>query len=160
MARRVASLSGRQGGLGLRSAVRTSSAAFWASWADALPVLLARSPEAAETMLRTLEAEVAPQGSGLSALLAARAVLVAEGFHGPPWRDLAAGVRPPRPQEGEDMAPWEQGWQFYACSFRETHFREHVVLPALDPSAAVAVGHGGGQLAQSASDGTGAVHDA
>ena len=36
-ARRIASLPGYQGGLGLRAAVRTSPAAYWASWADALP---------------------------------------------------------------------------------------------------------------------------
>ena len=33
------------GGLGLRSAVRTAPAAFWASWADALPMLSSRLPE-------------------------------------------------------------------------------------------------------------------
>ena len=56
----------------------------------------------------------------------------AEGFEGPSWRELAAGAQPPQPSEDDDEAPWERGWQYYASSFRESHFREHVVLPALD----------------------------
>ena len=40
----LASLPMRMGGLGLRSAVRTSPAAFWASWADALSMIQTRLP--------------------------------------------------------------------------------------------------------------------
>ena len=61
-------------------------------------------------------------------------MLTAEGFEAPAWWDLAAGARPPQPDDDDEMAPWEQGWQFHASSSRETHFREHVVLPALDRS--------------------------
>ena len=38
VARNVATLPGRLGGLGLRSATRTSAAAYWASWVNSLPV--------------------------------------------------------------------------------------------------------------------------
>ena len=42
MARNITTLPMRTGGLGLRSAVRTAPGAFWASWADALPMLQQR----------------------------------------------------------------------------------------------------------------------
>ena len=42
MARNITTLPMRVGGLGSRSAVRTAPGAFWASWADALPMLQQR----------------------------------------------------------------------------------------------------------------------
>ena len=41
-ARRLALLPARSGGLGLQCAARTAPAAYWAAWADSLPVLRAR----------------------------------------------------------------------------------------------------------------------
>ena len=38
-AKNLATLPMRKGGLGLRSALRTAPAAFWASWADTAPIL-------------------------------------------------------------------------------------------------------------------------
>ena len=38
----------RMGGLGLRSATRCAQSAFWASWADALPMIRERTPQVAE----------------------------------------------------------------------------------------------------------------
>ena len=38
-------------GLGLRSAARTSQSAFWASWADAMPLVGARHPEVASQLV-------------------------------------------------------------------------------------------------------------
>ena len=43
-AAQVASLPMRMGGLGLRSAQRCAHAAYWASWADALPMIKQRTP--------------------------------------------------------------------------------------------------------------------
>ena len=43
-ARKLATLPASLGGLGLSSAVRTAPAAYWAAWADALPVLGERAP--------------------------------------------------------------------------------------------------------------------
>ena len=40
----IATLQMRLGGLGLRSARRTSPAAYWASWADALHMISQRLP--------------------------------------------------------------------------------------------------------------------
>jgi hypothetical protein len=50
----VASLPGRLGGIGLRSAQRSSQAAYWASWAVVLPVLQAKVPEIAFKKLRRI----------------------------------------------------------------------------------------------------------
>ena len=47
-ARELASLPLRMGGLGLRSMSRCSRAAYWASWADALPMIQERNPAIAE----------------------------------------------------------------------------------------------------------------
>ena len=47
----------RMGGLGMRSATRCAAAAYWASWADALPTIGQRNPEVAETVVRTMEGE-------------------------------------------------------------------------------------------------------
>ena len=53
-ARDIAFLPAYLGGLGFAEAVRTASAAYWAAWADALPVLAARSPVFAAWTLRAL----------------------------------------------------------------------------------------------------------
>ena len=42
------------GGLGLRSAVRTSPAAHWASWADSLPMIQKRHPAVARLIVAQL----------------------------------------------------------------------------------------------------------
>ena len=46
---RKATLPLRAGGLGLRSAVRTGPAAYWASWADTFPMMAERCPELAQS---------------------------------------------------------------------------------------------------------------
>ena len=53
--RRRAHLPLRRGGLGLRSAVQLRPAAFWASWADTLPMIRQRHPHLADQLLGPLE---------------------------------------------------------------------------------------------------------
>ena len=48
------------GGMGLRNVVRTSPAAFWASWADCLSMVRARHPEIATTILHRMGDPMAP----------------------------------------------------------------------------------------------------
>ena len=55
VARRLASLPMRMGRLGLRSALRTAPAAYWASWADALPMIEGRLPQVAQLVTAQLE---------------------------------------------------------------------------------------------------------
>ena len=54
LAKQVATLLGRLRGLGLRSAERTAAAAFWASWASALPALANKSPRLCNAVLSEL----------------------------------------------------------------------------------------------------------
>ena len=54
LARDTATLPGRLGGLGLRSAARAAPAAYWASWVTALPVLSAKTPELAKDAVAQL----------------------------------------------------------------------------------------------------------
>ena len=109
----LASLPMRMGGLGSRSAVRTSPAAFWASWADALSMIQTRLPEIADAAMRQMEAR---EATGCLAEL--------QEFVGrPQWADL----RPP-PSTVAEPGEWQHGWQYYASSSLEHHFRETVVL--------------------------------
>ena len=55
--RRVATLPLSLGGLGLRSAVRTSVPAHWASWADVLPMIRDRHPAVATMIVNALEGD-------------------------------------------------------------------------------------------------------
>ena len=75
MARAVAALPGSQGGLGLTAARRTSPAAYWAGWADALAVLRERCPRLSEDVLRVLEADAAPEAPSLRELRACAELL-------------------------------------------------------------------------------------
>ena len=50
----LATLPMRMGGLGFRSAVRMAPAAFWASWAHALPTIATRLPQAATSIVHRL----------------------------------------------------------------------------------------------------------
>ena len=58
MAHTLASLPMRLGGLGLRSAARMALAAYWASWADSLPMIAERLPAVADHV----EAQLAEEG--------------------------------------------------------------------------------------------------
>ena len=60
VARTIASLPMRMGGLGIRSATRMAPAAYWASWADALPMLETRLPQVAQIVTRQLDNAQAP----------------------------------------------------------------------------------------------------
>ena len=74
--REVASLPISMGGLGLRIAQRTSVAAHWASWADAVGMIQHRHPTIAATIVRALEI-----GSRVPAITAVVGCIAAlEGF--------------------------------------------------------------------------------
>jgi hypothetical protein len=126
----VAQLPLRLGGLGLRSAGRTTTAAYWASWADALPVLRKKVPSSAENFLAELQK---PAGSAQVQCLQdanrARQQLTSAGFEAcPAWEALWNGLRPQKPAKAEP-GDWPHGWQYYASSALCTNYRENVVLP-------------------------------
>ena len=94
-ARRLALLPARLGGLGLQCAERVAPPAYWAAWADALPVLRLRRPEAAARCLAELEAGSASFALCLRAAAAAGAHLTHAGWEGrPEWRTIHDGLRP------------------------------------------------------------------
>ena len=94
LAKDAASLPLSVGGLGLRSAVRTSSSAHWASWADSLPMVRERHPGVADMIVDALESKD-PVTPILSTVVeAARAVQVGN-FEPPSWASLSHGAHPP-----------------------------------------------------------------
>ena len=99
------------GGLGLRSAVRLSRSAFWASWADCLPMVLSRHRDVATRFVVNLEG--APDTPSLGVAASAMWSLTGTmGFGPPSWRALAEGARPEN-VEPEDLEPGSvrRGWQ-------------------------------------------------
>jgi len=126
----------RLGGLGLRSAERTAPAAYWASWADALAMLEGRVPAvaAAATAALSSTSRDAPAHGAVAEARAAAILLSREGFlQQPAWGDLRKGLRPQQ-QRTAEPGDFAHGWQYYASSTREHHFRRSVVLSKAVPA--------------------------
>ena len=130
-AARLATLPMRMGGLGFRSAVRMAPAAHWASWADALPMLLERLPVVAQNAVNVLDGDVNVDGC-LGEVRQAAAGLDRQGFIGrPQWGALQMGARPP-PSTDSEPGEWAHGWHHYAasafaqsCPSHQAHLRSH-----------------------------------
>ena len=108
----------RCGGLGLRSAERTSRPAYWASWGDCLQPLLQRFPDTGQQLLGLLEAGVESGAPPcIAEAIAAAEHLDALQFRRPSWRSLAQGARAEAP-DSDDVEPgeWRHGWQFEASN--------------------------------------------
>ena len=138
LAKDAASLPLSMGGLGLRSAVRTSNSAFWASWADSLPMVRERHPEVADLVVDALDSD--PATPILSAVVeAARAVQVG-GFVPPSWATLSHGARPP-PREPDEFEPGcsRRGWQHEAAGPTERMHRDTWIMPRLTDSERAAL---------------------
>ena len=127
VARQIATLPMKLGGLGLRSARWMAPAAFWASWADAMPMLSTRLPTLTDQIIEHLE----NGGVGchcLQELTESTLRLDRSGFlNRPEWLPLRDGVRPPTPSSAEP-GEWQHGWQFHASSSLEYHHRETVII--------------------------------
>ena len=133
LSRKLATLPARHGGLGLRSAARTSTAAYWAGWLDALTVLKEKRPALADQLLRKLDLPEDAQPACLREATAARQTLLDNGYpEAPTWRQAADGVVAPQPQDAE-AGEWPHGWQFHASSALELTYRNNVVLPLANP---------------------------
>ena len=89
--------------------------------------------------------------SGFDELVLYR-ILDRVGFVGrPTWEELLAGARP-LPPEVADPGDWQYGWQYYASSASEHHFRENVALAQSHANQAHLRSHSGpGAGASSAS---------
>ena len=135
-----ARLPHRLAGCGLRDSLRTSPAAYWASWADTLSVLQGRFPAIAGRITATLT------GLANGAIHNAPTALVEAEEAGqrcdaagwadrPGWDSLAAGLRPPQPDPDEvSLGEWAHGWQYFASNALEhstfTQFLQELALPS------------------------------
>ena len=146
-ARQRASLPFSIGGLGLRSAVRTSTAAYWSSWADTLSMIRARHPTVADDVVIALSANLG--GLHLQGANSCRRRLQDAGFDAPEWGDLSRGLRPG--QRGLDDAPEpgapRHGWQRVAAQEADASFFRGVVWPRLTPSEQALSRSQGGPMA-------------
>jgi hypothetical protein len=94
----VVKLPRRQRGFGLISAARVSSAAYRASWVDAMPVLQARVLVLTQANVKSLHITINDQmhrQACLQEFESARVLLVDEGFAQiTTWNNFLAGARP------------------------------------------------------------------
>ena len=127
-AKMVASLPMRMGGLGLRSAGRCARAAYWASWADAIPMIGQRNPTVAHEVVASLSGDAALVEDCLAQPHECAQTLDREGFRWrPTWSELLAGFRPPDVAEGEP-GEWQHGWQCWSSSVTDASFRKLTLL--------------------------------
>ena len=128
-AQQLSTLPMRMGGLGLRSAERCAPAAYWASWADAFPMISKRNPEVASEVVRRLDNQE-PNHGCVAELQEAAELLDRKGFWWrPSWSQLQEGKRPPQ-NSARDPGEWPHGWQYWASSTLDTFSEDvHAVWP-------------------------------
>ena len=124
-AKLAASMQLNLGGMGLRDAFRVAVPAYWASWADCMPMIFKRHPNVSNLSLHELEG--AREGVLGATAEARRAVIGVLVFDPPSWDYSAHGARPP-PAEPKDMEPWSGRWQHVAASKVEYQHRESCSL--------------------------------
>ena len=88
----MASLPFSTGGLGLRNAQRTRSTAYWASWADVVPMIRLRHEEVADHIVLSLSRGLG--GFHLEGAFESRAILLRAGIDAPEWGDVDHGQVP------------------------------------------------------------------
>ena len=143
VAKQCATLPLVLGGLGLRSAVRTRLPAHGASWADCFPMIKARHPEVAASMVEGL------QRVDITECLRAVACAAEElsrlpGFVLPSWEALANGARPPvREPDQHEPGCQRAGWQHEGSARLEEAFRESLFVTMTDSERALVRSQGG-----------------
>ena len=123
-----------EGGLGLRSAMRLSPAAYWASWADCLSQVHARAPQVCTQFLQELEGPPSRAQCVREAQDAA-ALLAAEGMEVPDWSTFKVPDFPAPHPVNSEVGEWIHGWQFHASVARDTLFATRVHLLSTDHQA-------------------------
>ena len=119
----ISTLPMRMGGLGLGSEERCAPAAFWASWADALPMIAERDPAVATEVVDKLPSQEPLHGC-LQELREASVLLDMQGFQQrPSWVELCDSKRPPE-CSARDRGEWPHGWQYWASSISDSRFRK------------------------------------
>ena len=129
------------GGLGLRSEVRTSLSAFWASWADCLPMVQKRHPKSRSPHRGNAEQPAKAFGG---AAATAEQLDALPGFTPPSWHALALGTRPPL-REPEEIEPRTSrtGWQHEVSSRTESQHRHRLFTTMTESERAMVRSQGG-----------------
>ena len=120
------------GGLGLWSAVTLGHATHWASWADAIKMIVERHPENVEREAPYVQAIVISQRSAET-----------DGFVCPTWEDLATGEVSASPEEDEDPNQPSAGWQSKAARKIEARSFARLWCTLTDPKKALLRSRGG-----------------
>ena len=120
------------GGLGLISAALLASPAYWASWADAIPVLHRQAPQVATVILQHFK-QPATAPAHIQAAQAARQSIQEQGWEPPSWRQLLA-QQPPPANEELFAGPTQPGWQQHAAAPVNTAARQDL-YSTLDPAS-------------------------
>ena len=120
------------GGLGLRNAERLRPTAYWASWADTLPVVRRRHPGIAEHLMLSLLRSTG--GFHLEAANECRTRLQGAGVDAPEWGDIDIGQRPGFHPDDEFPRFTTIGWQVFASSPMEEAFFNTAISSRLGPT--------------------------
>ena len=135
----------RYGGMSLRSAARTSPAAYWGSWTDSIETLMQRFPDRGVRLLHELEHADATAPAAVRDVHASVEHLDRHGFREresgarPTWKALAEGARPESIGDAIDPGNWPHDWQYHATDVLEQH--EHKSLLSTFKRASAASSH-------------------
>ena len=114
------------------SASHLATPAYWASWADALPVLDRQAPQVTTTILDPFE-QPATAPPHIQAAHAARQKIFEHGWEPPSWQQLT--VQQPPPARDQIFAgPTQPGWQQHAAAPINIAAREGI-YSSLDPAS-------------------------
>ena len=119
------------GGLGLRSAVHHTAAAFWASWQDAANTLHSKTPELFQEVERQLQAPASTLPT-IQCISHVETFLNNLGFATPPWPERGSPPAPPHLPE-TPCYPL-RGWQQAASTAIDQAYNT-AVRSALDPAS-------------------------
>ena len=130
----IAHLPLHMGGLGLSSASVLATPAYWASWADTLPVLAQQAPQLTRSFLLQLQQPSSATPSLHSAIQTAQR-LEQHGWQPPTWNAIVEGEPPPtHPTSHLEGPTFQKGWQRRATQACHTAFHNEVDN-TLDPPA-------------------------
>lgn len=122
----IAHLPLHMGGLGLSSASVLATPAYWASWADTLPVLALQAPQLTRAFLLQLQQPSSTTPSLQSAIQTAQR-LEQHGWQPPTWDAIVAGELPPTNRTSHLEGPtFQKGWQHRATQACHTAFHSEV----------------------------------
>ena len=139
----IAHLPLHMGGLGLSSASVLATPAYWASWADTLPVLAQQAPQLTRSFLLQLQQPSSATPSLHSAIQTAQR-LEQHGWQPPTWNAIVEGEPPPtHPTSHLEGPTFQKGWQRRATQACHTAFHNEVDNTLEPPARAMLASQSG-----------------